>query len=83
MPRAPLDDLRGGDAATNADLLVRVLEGEKGPRRDIVVANAAAGLVAAGMAADWREGVSRAQESLDSGAARGKLAALQAWGKSG
>lgn len=80
LPRASLEDLRGGDVSTNADLLVRVLEGEPGPRRDIVVANAAAGILAAGLAADWPEGVRRAQEALDSGAAREKLAALQKGG---
>jgi anthranilate phosphoribosyltransferase len=80
LPRASLDDLRGGDAATNADLLVRVLEGEAGPRRDVVVANAAAGIVAAGLAEDLCAGVALAQESLASGAARERLAALQAWG---
>jgi len=80
LPRASLEDLRGGDVPTNADLLVRVLEGEPGPRRDIVVANAAAGIIAAGLASDWPQAVRRAQEAIDSGAAREKLTALQRGG---
>jgi anthranilate phosphoribosyltransferase len=66
---ASLDQLRGADAATNADLVRRVLGGETGPRRDIVLLNAAAGLVAAGLAADLPEGVGRAAEVIDGGRA--------------
>lgn len=73
---ATLDDLRGGTAEENARLLVGVLEGEAGPRRDIVALNAAAGIVAAGLASNLQEGLARAYQSLDSGAAREKLEAL-------
>lgn len=79
--RASLADLAGGDAAENARLLVEVLEGQPGPRRDIVALNAAAGITAAGLAGDLREGLQRAYESIDSGAAREKLKALQEWGR--
>src|SRR5881392_2347995 len=55
MARAPLESIRGGTAAENAALIRRVLEGEAGPARDIVVVNAAAALVAAAGAANFRE----------------------------
>ncbi|MBI1941708.1 MAG: anthranilate phosphoribosyltransferase [Acidobacteria bacterium] len=76
LPRAPAAALRGGDPATNAQILRRVLEGESGPFRNVVLANASAALAAAGKAADFRQGVKRAAESLDSGAAFEKLRAL-------
>jgi anthranilate phosphoribosyltransferase len=61
---------------TNAQLLREVLEGKAGPRRDVVLANAAAALVAAGKAEGLLAGVQMAAEAIDSGAARGVLAAL-------
>ncbi len=61
--------LAGGDAGTNAAISRAVLEGEPGPRRDVVLLNAAPALVAAGLAGDLREGVARAAEAIDSGAA--------------
>ncbi len=64
-----LADLRGGDAAANAGLARRVLAGEPGPQRDIVVLNAAAGLVVGGRCADLAEGVALAAEVLDDGRA--------------
>ena len=79
LERAPALALKGGDPETNAQLLRRILEGEVGPQRDVVLANAAASLVAAGMAADFRQGVERARESLDSRAALEKLRALAAF----
>ncbi len=75
------DGLRGGDAAENAAIALKVLEGEEGPRRDIVILNAAAVLWVAGAAADLAEGLALARESIDSGAARAKLAALVAAGQ--
>jgi len=63
----------------NADIIRRVLGGEAGPRRDIVLMNAAAALVAGGKARDFKEGVALAAQSIDSGAAAGKLAALVAF----
>ncbi len=79
LERAPARALVGGDPTTNARLLRRILEGEAGPRRDIVLANASAALKVAGKAADFREGVERAREMLDSGAALEKLQALAAF----
>ncbi len=73
---ADLDDLKGGSAEDNARILQDILNGGKGPRRNVVVLNAAAALVAAGAAHDFPEGVRRAEESIDSGAARKKLEAL-------
>lgn len=70
---AALDDLLGGDASTNATLARRVLAGEEGPHRDIVVLNAAAGLMVAGVVPDLEGGLAEAGESLDSGAAADKL----------
>lgn len=71
------DDLRGGDPDENARILHGVLAGEdRGPRRDVVLLNAAAALVAGGAAADLREGIARAAESIDSGAALRALEAL-------
>jgi anthranilate phosphoribosyltransferase len=74
LDRAPLETLRGGDAKTNAAVIHRIFEGRPGPPRDIVRANAAAALVAAGLAADFREGARHAGKVIDSGGARDKLA---------
>ena len=57
VPRAKLEDFVGGDVKTNASLLYDVLTGITGARRDIVLLNAAAGLVAAGLAGDLKVGV--------------------------
>ena len=76
LPRATLEQLCGGDAATNARLLLGVLEGERSPYRDVVLANAAAAFTLAGKAQHFAEGAERAAEALDSGAARAKLQAL-------
>jgi anthranilate phosphoribosyltransferase len=77
--RAPLEAIRGGTPEENAVLIRRIFSGEAGPPRDIVVANAAAALVAAGVAADFREGAKMAEEALSSGRAEQKLAALVAF----
>lgn len=76
IPRAQMADLAGGDAEVNAQLVRSVLEGQFGPRRDIVLVNSAAALVAASRAKDWLEGMALARKSIDSGAALGKLEAL-------
>jgi len=73
------DDLKGGDPQTNADITRAVLNGERGPCRNVVVLNAAAALVAAGRATDLGEGIPMAETALDSGAARQKLEALIAY----
>lgn len=76
LRRATLDELVGGDAATNADIAARVFAGERGAVRDIVVLNAAAGLLAAGVVDDLATGVDAAAASIDDGAAAAKVAAL-------
>lgn len=76
LPRAPLADLAGGDAARNAEIIRGVLGGKPGAPRNAVLVNAAAALVAAGRAQSFQEGVALAAESIDSGAAAGKLEAL-------
>jgi anthranilate phosphoribosyltransferase len=73
---ASLDDLRGGDAAANAEVVRRVLSGKKGPHRDIAVLNAAAGLVVAGISADLADGVALAGGVIDDGAATTVLESL-------
>jgi anthranilate phosphoribosyltransferase len=76
LARAVSGDLQGGDAATNAELARRVLAGQAGPHRDIVVLNAGAALVAAGRAGDLAAGVAAAGASLDEGRAEAALAKL-------
>jgi anthranilate phosphoribosyltransferase len=76
LPRASIQDLRGGDREENADIIRRVLAGEPGPRRDIVLMNAAAALVVGGKARDFKEGVALAAQSIDSGSAAAKLQGL-------
>lgn len=69
LTSATLTELRGGDAEVNAGIIRAVLNGMTGPRRDIVVLNAAAALVVAGIAKDFRDGVERSVAALRSGAA--------------
>ena len=73
LEHAKAADLRGGDAAQNADIARAILGGEKGPRRDIVLLNAAAALEVAGKAGSLVDGIGQAAESIDSGAAAAKL----------
>lgn len=73
---APLEAISGGDAVYNAGLIRAILSGEHGPRRDIVVANAAAAIVASGRSPDFLEGAIMAAQSIDSGEAARKLEAL-------
>ena len=77
VPKVALDALAGGDAAENAKIAVDLLGGMKGPRRDVVLVNVAAGLMAAGLAATPREGVARAAEAIDAGRAMAVLERLQ------
>lgn len=76
LATAPLDALKGGDAAHNAEALKAVLAGRTGPYRDIVLMNAGAALIVAGRAPDLAAGVHQAAESLDSGRAATALEAL-------
>jgi anthranilate phosphoribosyltransferase len=70
----PLEELRGGDAAYNAAALLRLLDGEPGAYRNAVILNAAAALVLAGEASDWRDGAEEAAEVIDKGLAKALLA---------
>ena len=76
LEQAAPEDLQGGDAGTNAELTRRVLGGEKGPHRDVVLLNAAAGVVAAGLAEVLHEGLEVARRSVDEGRAADVLTRL-------
>jgi anthranilate phosphoribosyltransferase len=76
LSKAPVEAMRGGGPEENARLAREVLGGAKGPRRDVVLLNAAAALRAASLARDWREGLGLAAEAIDSGRA-GEV--LQRW----
>jgi anthranilate phosphoribosyltransferase len=84
LPRATPEQaaqFTGGDVETNASLLYDVLTGIPGPRRDIVLLNAAAALVAAGLAFDLKEGVAMGAEAIDSGQSAATLAKLRQFGE--
>jgi len=83
---APLDATRGGSLRENAAVIRNIFDGlaeseEDRARRDIVVINASAALVAAGVAEDFRDGATRAEQAIVGGAARAKLEALQKFGR--
>ncbi|MBI2165352.1 MAG: anthranilate phosphoribosyltransferase, partial [Chloroflexi bacterium] len=71
-----LQALKGGDVATNKSIMAAVLQGQKGPARDVVLLNAAAALMAAEAARDLKNGLALAATAIDSGEAYGKLQAL-------
>jgi anthranilate phosphoribosyltransferase len=77
LTRAPIEAIKGGDAATNAAALRALLEGAAGAYRDTVLLNAAAALVVAGKVAELRDGVTVAAQVIDSGAAREALERMQ------
>lgn len=79
MKRAPMSELTGGDVAANAQIIRDILDGKKSPKRDVVVMNAAAALVAAGRADELHAAVPMAENSIDSGSARQKLDRLVAF----
>ena len=76
VPTAKAEDLRGGDRQVNLEIANSVLAGARGPRRDIVLVNVAAALVAAGKAETFLEAMALGVVSIDSGAARRKVEAL-------
>ena len=78
LPQSPIESLKVGDVAESAAVIRAVFAGEKGPRRDAVVINAAAGLYVAGHVGSYREATSAAAEAIDTGAAQRKL---EAWGQ--
>ena len=73
LPTAPAEALQGGDAAYNAHILREVLDGREGPRRDVVLLNAAAAIVVGGLAEDMTAGLELARAAIDSGKARQAL----------
>jgi anthranilate phosphoribosyltransferase len=81
MPRATIKELQGGDREENARIITQILQGERGPKRDIVLMNAGAALMVGGKGRDFKEGVALAAHSIDSGAARAKLEALIAFSR--
>jgi anthranilate phosphoribosyltransferase len=83
LARATLQEISGGNAGENAAIVRAVLGGEKSPRRDVVLLNAAAALVAAGRADRIADAVPLAAQSIDSGAAAGKLDALERFTSAG
>ena len=76
VPHANAADLSGGDRETNRRIAIAILEGETGPRRDIVLVNAAAALLAAGLTGDLRAAMRAAAQSIDTGAAKKKMEQL-------
>lgn len=71
--RAGIEAIKGGDAQENARIIQKILEGEKGPKRDMVLLNAGAAFVVAGLAQDISAGILRAEDAIDSGKAKEKL----------
>ena len=78
LPRARLDDIKGGDPAANAAHMTQLLDGRRGPLRDIVLLNSAAALIVAGRARDLRQGADQAADAIDQGKARRVLEKLVA-----
>jgi anthranilate phosphoribosyltransferase len=76
LPKAAPESLKGGDPETNAGIARSVLNGEPGPARDIVLFNAGAALLVAGRASTLQDGIARAAEAVDSGAAAATLERL-------
>lgn len=71
--RSKIEDIRGGDKEDNASITLSILNGEKGPRRDIVLLNSAAGIIVSGKTEDFRTAIAMAEDSIDSGRALKKL----------
>jgi anthranilate phosphoribosyltransferase len=70
------ETIKGGNARENAGIIRQILDGEKGPKRDMVLLNAAAAFVAVGLDRDFKEGIQRAEDAIDSGRAGEKLDSL-------
>ncbi len=80
VARAAVADLKGGNAEENAAITLDILKGTKGPKRDVVLMNAAAALIAADRVGSFGEGMGLAAESIDNGSALAKLEALRNFG---
>lgn len=76
IPRAQAQDLAGGGREENARIALEILEGKLGPKREIVVLNAAAALLTAGVAQDWAEAVTKSAAAIDTGEALRRLQKL-------
>lgn len=76
LQRCPLSDLQGGDAEKNAEIVRDILAGEEGPKRDIVLLNAAYALLASGIAESVEDGLGKARSVIDDGLAKAKLEGL-------
>ncbi len=76
IKRADIRDIEGGDAVENANIIRDILDGKQGPKRDMILINAAAAFVAAGYAGDFKEGVKLGEDTIDSGRAKAKLEEL-------
>jgi len=74
---ARIEDIRGGTIEENRDILLRVLQGEAGHRRNVALVNAAAAIIVSDRAHTFKEGIQLAAESIDSGAAMGRLETLR------
>lgn len=74
--RRKLGEIKGGNAQENGEIIIRILKGEKGARRDMVLLNAGAAFLTSGKARDMEEGIKRAEESIDAGKAMEKLEEL-------
>ncbi len=81
LQRCSPEDLKGGEPQQNAEITLAILKGEKGPKRDIVTMNAAAALLACDKAQDFPEGITMAEQSIDSGKALKKLKELKSFSK--
>ncbi|HUL30843.1 MAG TPA: anthranilate phosphoribosyltransferase, partial [Thermodesulfobacteriota bacterium] len=79
LRRASPEAIKGGNAIENSEIIRQILEGRKGPRRDIVLVNAGAAFVVVGLDRDLKEGIERAKDSIDSGQAKEKLNQLVAF----
>ena len=79
LTRASIEALQGGDAPTNAQILTAIFAGERSPRRDIVLLNAAAVLVTADLAPDLPTGIALAAKTIDSGAVTKLVSNLSSW----
>lgn len=67
--KSDIKELLGGDATENAEIILKILQGAKGPKRDIILFNSAAALIVSGIAKDFEDGIKKASKSIDSGAA--------------
>lgn len=76
LNRVSIGDLKGGEPIKNAEIIKAILGGKKGPKRDIVLLNAASGIVVGGKAKNLKEGLAKASESVDSGSALNILTQL-------